>query len=169
MVYTNDMNIVFDLIKDVWQPDQDEVESISDIVTLTRNYSSNSLAFVVFKTGTVVASDTDVHRPDDHYYAILSHVMSRSPDFNVRIMNDKNFTVHFEGSVAGIVLNDHYKKTRNKIVENLESNGLMAGEKITYDGSGMMPSDRSFIGLYARAKLFKDVLNPEIVERCNPV
>ena len=157
------MNIVTEKISQTWQPA--DVESIHFIASLARKYTDESLAFAVFRSGTVVFSDSEEYEGDEIFMGNFAEFTKYPPDSNLLIMNDGNFVVKFLNTIRGIVLKDFYYLNRTEIVKNIETNGMMSGEYLFEDGGEPMRGDRYYIAMYARAKIFKDILNPEIVCR----
>lgn len=154
------------MIASLWQPN-----SIEDPVTIAEVaafYTGRSRAFVIYKSGTIVFSDTGSARPDGDYDATLLDAVNGAPDFNVREMEDGNFLVRFKGPVTGIVLGSFYDAHREAIRIGVDAGALLPGEEVRPGTEAQLPKEHYYVGLYARSKLFVDASSLEICERFTP-
>ena len=149
-----------------WQPDA--VEDPIAIAKLAAFYTGRTRAFVVYKSGTIVFSDTTQPRPDGDYDATLLAAVSEPPSFNVQEMREGNFLVRFKGPVTGLVLGDFYDEHREAIRVGVDSGALLPGEEVRAGTESPVPRKHYYVGLYARSKLYADVQSLEICERFIP-
>lgn len=153
-------------IDSLWCPDL--VEEPTKIAELAALYTGRSRAFVVYKSGTIVFSDTGISRPDGDYDATLLDAVNESPNFNVQAMQQGNFLVRFRGPVTGLVLGEFYDQHRDAIRAGVEGGALLPGETVLVGTESQVPEEHYYVGLYARSKLFSDARNLEICERFAP-
>lgn len=146
-----------------WKPEH--VEDVELVAQKMREYTNGSRAFVVYQCGTAVFSDTGSERPDQDYEATLVEVARQAPDFRVMPMQDGNYLVRFAGPVCGVVIGDFYAKHANEIREKIESGGLLSGEQVMGVEEALAPEEHYYIGLFARAKLYRDVSERVIAVR----
>lgn len=149
-----------------WKPS--EVESPSLIAEAAATYTNSARAFVVYRFGTIVFSDTNRARLDEEYLATLQAVLSVRQDFNVLEMNDHNLLVRFAGPVSGLVLRDFYDRNNAAIEEAVVDGGLLPGETVLVGEDRSVPNEHYYAGLYARAKLYCDIDHPQICVRFIP-
>lgn len=143
-------------------------EPPSLICKLAKTYTGEARAFVVYKTGTIVFSDSALARSDDDYGATLLDVMSGPQNFTVQQMVQRNFLVRFKGPVTGMVLNAFYEENQESIRRAIDEGGLLPGEEVRLNTDASVPENHYYVGLYARAKLYADVQRMEICERFRP-
>lgn len=155
-----------DLPQPTWEPV--DVESVSEIVERMRVYTDEKRAFVAYKFGTVVFSDSSSARSDVDYETTLMSVVHQPPDFKVMPMEDGNLLVRFAGPVSGLVLAKHYADRLDEIRSNVVSGGLLPGEQLVTPTEIKADKDHYFAGVYARAKLYRDTASRQIVERFVP-
>lgn len=149
-----------------WQPAV--TERAEEVCALAANYTSGRRAFVVFRSGTVVYSDSERHREDADYVATLEAAIAQSPDFKVMPMQDGNLLVRFAGPVAGIVVASFYAANSDVIAKGIVEGGFLPGESVIAGGASE-PSEHQYrAGLYARAKMYADAVHPEIAARYSP-
>lgn len=149
-----------------WQPTV--TESAEEVRKLAANYTNGRRAFVVFRSGTVVYSDSERHREDADYIATLEAVIVQSPDFKVVPLQDGNLLVRFTGPVTGIVVASFYAANSDSIAKGIVEGGFLPGESIIA-GESSEPSEQQYrAGLYARAKMYADAVHPEIAARHCP-
>ena len=79
------MNIVTEKIGQTWQPA--EVEPINSIAALARKYTDESLAFAVFKSGTVVFSDIEEYEGDEVFIGNLADFVKVPPDSKLSLIH----------------------------------------------------------------------------------
>lgn len=94
--------------------------------------------------------------------------MHNSPDFNVVPMRDQNFVVRFRGPVSGIVLNPFFTTHVDDFRAELLGNGTIQGEYFAGDRNNNMDESTLLVGLYARAKMYRDVSDLIIARRFVP-
>lgn len=150
----------------LWQPNS--VEGSETIAEVAAFYTDRSRAFVVYKAGTIVFSDTGSPRSDGDYDATLLEAVNGALDFNVREMKDGNFLVRFKGPVTGIVLRSFYDAHRETIKIGVDTGALLPGEEVHPGAEAQVPREHYYVGLYARSKLFIDAESREIGERFTP-
>lgn len=150
-----------------WKPEL--VEDTALVARKMREYTNDGRAFVVYQCGTVVFSDTAANHPDQDYEATLVAVAHQAADFNVMPMQDGNYLVRFAGPVCGLVVGDFYAAHAKEIKEKIESGGLLSGEQVMDAGEATAPVDHYYIGLFARAKLYRDVGEKIIAIRFDPM
>jgi hypothetical protein len=154
------------MVASLWQPTS--VEGPAIVAEFGAFYTGRSRAFVVYRSGTIVFSDTESARPDDDYDATLLDAVNSAPDFNVREMEDGNFLVRFKGPVTGIVLGSFYEAHRESIRTGVDAGALLPGEEVRLGTEVQVPREHYYVGLYARSKLFVDAESREICERFEP-
>ena len=154
-----------DYPRPTWQPTN--VEDVDEIVERHIEYTDYQRAFVVFKWGTVVASDSTLARTDGDYMTTLMWVVNHSPDFNVISMNDENFVVRFRGPVSGIVLRGFFAVHSSEIYKGVDEGGSVPGEQLM-SKEGQIDQETYYVGLYARAKMYRDAAEQTIVRRFVP-
>jgi hypothetical protein len=131
-------------------------------------YTDRKRAFVVFGFGTTVFSDSAAARSDDDYERTLKSVAIMHPDFRVVPMQDGNALVRFNGPVTGVVLADFYRANEATIRNGVVSGGMLENEVVVV-AEKSDAEQRDFIaGLYARAKLYRDVEDCRIAQRFEP-
>lgn len=150
----------------LWQPSS--VENPAVIAEVATSYTDGSRAFVVYKSGTIVFSDTASARSDGDYDVTLLEAVNGKPDFNVREMEDGNFLVRFKGPVTGIVLKSFYDAHRDVIRIGVDAGALLPGEEVRSDTEKQISLEHYYIGLYARSKLFVDAESTKICKRFVP-
>lgn len=150
----------------LWQPTS--VEDPATIAEVAAFYTGRSRAFVVYKSGTIVFSDTGSARPDGDYDVTLLDAVKGTSDFNVREMEDGNHLVRFRGPVTGIVLRSFYDAHREAIRIGVDAGGLLPGEEVRPGTEAQVPREHYYVGLYARSKLFADAESRQICERFAP-
>lgn len=150
-----------------WRPDV--VEDLETTVERMSEYTDQKRAFVVFQFGTVVFSDSAFARIDSDYVTTLKAVVQQTPDFNVISMNDGNLLVRFAGPVSGLVLAEFYGAHENEIRAGVVTGGLLPGEQLVAPSESNVPEEHYYAGLYARAKMFRDVESCEIAKRYVPL
>jgi hypothetical protein len=144
------------------------VEDVGAIAACCAEYTDLCRAFVVFKWGTAVFSLSRNERPDSEYKEILSLVVRTSPDFAVALMKDGNFDVSFVGPVSGVVLRKVLDTNSREIFEDASKEGLLPGERLILGTPGGITTEKYCVGLYARARLYQDAEESEIVMRFVP-
>jgi hypothetical protein len=149
-----------------WKPDL--VEDVGLVTNKLRDYTNGVRAFVVYKCGTAVFSDTAAGRPDQDYEATLVAVGHQAPDFRVLPMKDGNYLVRFSGPVCGVVLGDFYGEHAKEIREKIGKGGLLPGEQVLDAREVSAPVEHYYIGLFARAKLYRDIEEKIIADRFIP-
>lgn len=149
-----------------WKPER--IEDAQLVAQKMREFTNGGRAFVVYQCGTAVFSDTATERPDQDYEATLVAVAHQAPDFRVMPMQDGNYLVRFAGPVCGLVMGDFYAENAREIREKIDSGGLLTGEQVMETGEGSVPEDHYYIGLFARAKLYRDVSEKVIAARFSP-
>lgn len=149
-----------------WEPER--VEDAELVAQKMREYTNGGRAFVVYQCGTTVFSDTATECPDLDYEATLFAVAHQAPDFRVMPMQDGNYIVRFAGPVCGLVMGDFYSEHANEIRGKIDSGGLLSGEQVMRAGEVPVPAEHYYIGLFARAKLYRDVNEKVIVVRFSP-
>ena len=149
-----------------WKPER--VEDAELVAQKMREYTNGGRAFVVYQCGTAVFSDTATERPDQDYEATLAAVAHQAPDFRVMPMQDGNYLVRFAGPVCGLVMGDFYAEHADEIREKIDSGGLLSGEQVMGAGDASAPAEHYYIGLFARAKLYRDVAEKAISVRFSP-
>lgn len=149
-----------------WKPTH--VESPANLAALAATYSSRARAFVVYRFGTVVYSDTSLARSDGDYNSTLVDAIRKAPSFNVREMQQGNYLILFDGPVTGLVEGYFYSQNREVIQCEVAKGGLLLGESVALADSFSAPDDHYYVGLYARAKLYRDVESCQIVQRFAP-
>lgn len=150
----------------LWQPTS--VEDPATIAEVAAFYTNRSKAFVAYKSGTIVFSDTGSTRPDGDYDMSLLYAANEDRSFNVREMEDGNFVVRFKGTVTGIVLGSFYDAHREAIRIGVDAGALLPGEEVRPGTEAQLPKEHYYVGLYARSKLFVDAESLEICERFTP-
>lgn len=150
-----------------WIPEHFEEPII--IEELVKTFTDNSRAFVVFSTGTVIISKTTELYSDQQYIETLSSVVHQHPDFRVMPLKGNKYMVGFAGPVYGIVDGDMFDANSESIVANLKSGGLIPGEVISTNTEENAIGMNYFIGLYARAKLYRDFKEMQIALRYSPL
>ncbi len=148
-----------------WKPEH--VEDAELVAENMRRYTNRGRAFVVYRCGTVVFSDAATERPDQDYEATLVAVAHQAPDFKV-IPMDGDYLVRFAGPVCGLVMGKFYLEHANEIREKTISGGLLSGEQVMEIGDAPIPAEHRYIGLFARAKLYRDVSEKVIAVRFSP-
>lgn len=78
-----------------------KVEDLFDIEARACEYTGSKRAFVIYRSGTVVFSDTSCSRDDEDYNATLKAAVLPPPDFKVVPTHDGNYLVRFAGPVTG--------------------------------------------------------------------
>jgi hypothetical protein len=149
-----------------WKPEL--VEDVGIVTKKLREYTNGARAFAVYKCGTAVFSDTAAKRPDEDYDATLLAVGHRAPDFKVVPMRDGNYLVRFSGPVCGLVLQDFFSEHVAEIREKSKRDGLLPGEQVVDAGKMSAPVEHYYVGLFARAKLYRDIEEKLIVDRFVP-
>lgn len=150
----------------MWHPAL--VEEPAEIAELAALYTGRSRAFAVYKSGTIVFSDTSTSRPDGDYDITLLDAVKEAPNFNVQEMQQGNFLVRFKGPVTGLVLGEFYDQHRDVIRAGVEALALLPGEMVLAGTKSQVPEEHYYVGLYARFKLFSDARSLEICERFEP-
>lgn len=154
------------MIASLWQPTS--VEDPVRIAEAAAFYTGRSRAFVIYKSGTIVFSDTGCARPDGDYNATLLDAVNGAPNFNVREMQDGNLLVRFKGPVTGLVLGSFYDAHREAIRIGVDAGALLPNEEVRSSTEAQLPKKHYYVGMYARCKLFLDVSSLEICERFTP-
>lgn len=149
-----------------WKPDR--VESPSLIAKAAAAYTNDARAFVVYRSGSIVFSDTDEARSDGDYLSTLRATATVQPDFTVLEMNDRNFLVRFVGPVSGLVLREFYDRNKAPIEKAVIDGGRLPTEEVFSGDGRTLPDMHYYVGLYARAKLYCDVDGPQICVRFIP-
>lgn len=149
-----------------WRPDA--VENTGTVADRLLEYTDRRRAFAVFRFGTAVFSDSSLPRIDEDYERTLSAVVQQSPDFKVVPMKDGNLLVRFAGPVTGLVLRDFFAIYHSEIRQCVERGGLLSGEQLLTPGQHQEVEDHYYAGLYARAKLYRDVEEMQIEYRFVP-
>ena len=152
--------------KPEWIPTQ--VEELRDIEARICEYTSRKRAFVIYRSGTIVFSDTFRPRDDEDYSTTLEAVVIQPPDFTVMPMQDGNYLVRFVGPVTGVVLSRFFESHKDSIQASLATGGLLPGEQLRPADGQEIQQDHYYVGLYARAKLYADVVSPIIARRFSP-
>jgi hypothetical protein len=148
-----------------WRPTH--VEDIDEIVERHAEYTDHRRTFVVFKWGTVVSSDSAISRPDGDYIATLMWVVNHSPDFQVIPMSDENLVVRFRGPVSGVVLRSFFVLHSTEIYDGVDAGGTLPSEHLM-SAAGRIDQEAYYVGLYARAKLYRDAEEQVIARRSVP-
>ena len=149
-----------------WKPEL--VEDAELVAEKLREYTNGGRAFVVYQCGTAVFSDTATARPDQDYEETLIAVAHQAPDFSVIPMKDGNYLVRFAGPVCGVVMSNFYAQNASEIREKIGQAGLLPGEQVMEAGEVSAPAEHYYIGLFARAKLYRDVEEKIIASRFSP-
>lgn len=149
-----------------WKPEL--VEDVELVAEKLREYTNGGRAFVVYQCGTAVFSDTAAERPDQDYEATLVAVAHQAPDFSVLPMQGGNYLVRFAGPVCGLVLGAFYAEHAGEIRRQIELGGLLPGEQLMEGGERSNPVEHYYIGLFARAKLYRDVEGKNVAIRFAP-
>lgn len=149
-----------------WKPER--VEDVAVVAEKLREYTNRGRAFVVYQSGTAVFSDTAVERSDQDYDATLIAVAKQAPDFRVLPMQGGNYLVRFAGPVCGLVLGAFYDEHAREIRRQIELGGLLPGEHLLDGGEMSNPVEHYYVGLFARAKLYRDVEAKVIAVRFSP-
>lgn len=152
--------------KPTWKPMK--VESPASVGERMCEYTDRKRAFVVFRFGTVVFSDSNQERSDVDYFATLRASVMQSPDFRVIPMQDGNLLVRFVGPVTGFVDVSFFSVHESDILSGIKEGGLLPGEHLMTSMGHTDVQNHYFSGIYARAKLFRDVEEGEIVLRYLP-
>lgn len=146
-----------------WEPD--ETEDAAAVADRLKDYTNASRSFVVYKYGTGVISDSRYPRSDADCAATLTSAVDSSPDFVVVPISDGNFITRFRNTVCGIVLRDHYERHRSEIEVLASTQGLLPGESLVAPANDAVGKEHYYVGIYARAKLYRDARAPSIVHR----
>ena len=152
--------------KPLWRPDI--IEDVTAIAQILMEYTSGTRAFVVYECGTAVFSDSAVGRLDQDYESTLVGVGHQPPDFKVVPMKSGNYLVRFFGPVCVLVIGEFFTKNFKEIKRELDKGGFLPGEKVVDIGQNPSPPDHYYIGLFARAKLYRDITDKVIAIRFVP-
>ena len=149
-----------------WTPE--EVDPTDIVLERLKAFTDMERAFVVFKNGTAVFSDSKNARSDGDYQYTLEAAIALAPDFRTLPMEDGNLLIRFRGPVTGLVLREFYHDHESGIVTSLEDGGLLPGELLKQPVPEHDNSWHYYAGLFARAKLFADVESRVIEHRFVP-
>jgi hypothetical protein len=147
-----------------WTPRIDE--DLGEIADRCAEYTDRCKAFAVFKWGTAIYSLSRTERSDAEYKQILALVVRTSPDFAVSHMKDRNFLVSFVGPVSGVVLRKTLDTHTAEIFENAPRGGILPDEHLV--PTAYTTHEKFCVGLYARARLYQDAEDQELVVRFVP-
>jgi len=104
--------------------------------------------------GGLVSSEANSH---------LRSVAAGRPDFKVRRHSDGNYLVTFRGGVTGLVSEEFFVANFDTLKEWAKTSGMFASEKFLVDRSDGDAVTDLVAGLYARANLFKDALELNVL------
>jgi len=154
-----------DYPKPTWRPDVDiDIDVIASKITF---FTNNQKPFVVYANGTCVFPSVIDEGVDEHCYEFLEAVVFQFPNFEVSEMDDGNYLVSFTGPVYSLVLNEEFDKQKVYIVKSINEGGLLPGEKILSGDDEKKPAEHYYIGLFARARLYADVADNEVLRHIN--
>jgi hypothetical protein len=149
-----------------WEPVL--VESPDKIAERLCDYTDRQRAFVVFKYGTAVFSDGVVQRSDADYRTTLLAAVQQTADFKVVPMKDGNLLVRFAGPVTGLVFIEFLTSHDAEIRAGVDLGGLLPGERVFAPDQNLSLIQHFYAGVYARAKLYRDVAEMTISKAFSP-
>jgi hypothetical protein len=140
---------------------------INSIAEKMSNFTGDKKPFSIFKNGTCVFPSFTGEKVNSHCIELLTEVVLQPPNFNVSKMNEGSYLVSFLSPVYSLVLDSEYKNNRDFIIDSINTGGLFPSEELLPSGDIKIPKDHYYIGLFARARLYNDVVNKEIVRHIN--
>ena len=143
-------------------------ESLQEVAEWLVVYTNDTRPFVLFSYGTAVVARSIEECTDDRCGLTLKASAARSPDFQVMTMEDGNFLVQFAGPVVGVVLRSVFVAHEREIVHGADEGGRLSGEMFLQPEDSSLPREHYYAGLYARAKLYRDVSDMTILHRHVP-
>jgi hypothetical protein len=131
-------------------------------------YTDRRRSFAVFKNGTCVLLPDGSLQADLDAKGILDKVYRYHPDFNARPMDDGHFLVGYSQPAYSIVFSDEFEAHR-QYIEQHHLDGVVRDEVLlNAKGEPNKFDDDGKIGLFARARMFLDAQNPEVVQIWRP-
>jgi hypothetical protein len=125
-------------------------------------YFDQKKSFVLFRHGTCVVVPADVANVEPQAIEILTEVINNHVDMNPRKMDDGHWTVSYSRPVYSLVFADEVDADWQYIDRN-HLNGLCEDEVLIGALGSNVFDHAGKIGLFGRARLFMDALNPEPV------
>ncbi len=148
--------------KPTWKPNVPV--DIDRTVETFAYYTDQRARFAVFEHGTCIAVADGITDIESHAKTVLDKIYNYHPDFNPLEMDDGNFMVTYsQPGSASIVFRDEFDSNREYISDNHQG-GLTRGEVVlNADNEPNVFDDRGKLGLFARARMFLDAQNPNVV------
>ena len=127
------------------------------VVASMRHYGDGEFAVGVLTYGTCFFP-TPGQSFASELARLFGEMRDKSPDFEVREMDDRNYVVAFGEHVVAVVLRDEFERNRATIQK--EASESESPERVLDVGGP--PRDHLLIGLYARTRLFADMKDPQV-------
>ncbi|MEN0052389.1 MAG: hypothetical protein AAGC65_01905 [Mucilaginibacter sp.] len=150
-----------------WQPNTPI--DLDRILEAAKYYTGYKLQLGVFKYGTVTFFSAPIDNIESESKICLNKIYNFHPDFKPITLDDGNYLIDYSQPAFTIVFNDELDKHWNYIEKN-HQRGVCTDE-VLIDGQGQHNVfDRiGKICLFARAKMFMDAQEPEIVKTFDPL
>ncbi len=166
IVFSMDYYKKIDMPAPDWKPNIPV--DINRIADRFRHYSNNKHAFAVCKHGTCVKISRDSENPNKEVLEVLFKIYTYHPDFNVLPMDDGSWCLTYSQPAFSVVFKEEYLNNREYIEENLKGALTPHEALIGSENQTESEKERIKVGLFGRARLFMDILSPEIMKVCNP-
>lgn len=132
-------------------------------------YFDHSAPFVVFRQGTCVTVGPTTESPELEAKQVLHDIIREHVDMNWHHGDDGNWLVTYAGPAYSVVFADEIVANWEYIEAN-HLRGLVEDEVLlNAKGEGNCLDRDAKIGLFARARLFMDALQPEVARVWRPL
>ena len=152
--------------KPKWKPDVPvDVDRIEQVFAY---YSNEKRKFAIFRHGTCVLIDDSSPDAEAEAKRLLDAVYNFHPDFDPQPMDDGNWMVEYSQPVLSVVLKSEVEANWGYIDAN-HMDGVVRDEVLLNAQGEPNRFDRlAKVGLFARARMFLDAQEPDIVRVHHP-
>jgi hypothetical protein len=130
-------------------------------------YLDQKKPFIVFRHGTCVAVSPTSSSPELEAKQVLHDIIHAHVDMKPLLMDDDNWTVSYSGPAYSVVFADEIIANWEYIDAN-HLTGLAKDEVLlNAQGEGNRFDRSGKIGLFGRARMFMDALEPRVLRLCH--